>query len=194
MPEVAGKIGMPGSHAARMHPTEPLHANIKANRPALPVCPRRQYRAVRHAQGSRFFQIKQAGPFIDAAFRQGPGLDIKNACKATIIRPCKNTPLVRQRIKLLQLAVIRPKIQVPLWPARFAAHNLMRQLSHMGRAVPALAKMAHSHGIAHEAAQIAKHILEHNYIIVHEKQPAARAVLKGVLVADAVAVGIIGKA
>ena len=49
-------------------------------------------------------------------------------------------------------------------------------------------------GFAHEAAQITKHILEHKHIVVHEKQPAARAVLKGVLVADAVAVDIIGKA
>ena len=77
---------------------------------------------MRHAQGPRFFQIKQAGPFINAAFRQGPGLCIKNASKATVIRPCKNFPLVGQRIKLLQLTVIRPKIQVSLRPARFAAH------------------------------------------------------------------------
>ena len=86
---VAGKIRMPGSHAVCMQPPEPFHANIKANRPALPVSPWRQYRAMRHAQGACFFQINQTGPFIDAAFRQGPGLGIKNTSKPPVIRPCK---------------------------------------------------------------------------------------------------------
>ncbi len=63
----------------------------------------------------------------------------------------------------------------------------------MGRAVPALAKQAHSEGVAHFPQHGAQNIAEHQHIIVHQKQLAALAVLKGVLVTDTEAVSRIVK-
>ena len=177
-----------------MHAPEPLHANIKANRPALTVCAGRQHRAVGHAYWPRCLQIKQTGPFVDAAFWQGPGLLVKDTCKSPVVGAGKYVPLVRQRIELLQLTIIWSKIHILIRPTGPAPQYLTRQVFRMGRAVPALTKVAHGHGLAHLLKHESKHILQYQHIIVHQKKPAASAVFKRILIADAVTVGCLVQA
>ena len=71
-------------------------------------------------------QFQQAGPLVDAALRQGPGLPVKNARKAFGVRPHEDAPLPGQRVERAQLRVIRAEV---LLPAR-AAGRQIEQIPH----------------------------------------------------------------